>query len=79
LPPVQQGCEFHSLDTAHDSKTQKQPVKVGFYGSHCDIQPACDFGIVTTQQKQFNNLLFTRTEPNGLLSHPFPPLSGLFA
>jgi hypothetical protein len=31
-----------------------------------------DFGVVTTLQKQLYNLLFARTEPNGLLHHPNP-------
>jgi hypothetical protein len=78
LPPVQQGSEFHSLDTASDSKTQNQPVEMGFYGSHCHPELGGDFGVVTTQQKQFNHLLFARTEPfaltgpNGLLLHLIP-------
>ena len=72
LLPVQQGSEFHSLDTASDSKTQKQPVEMGFYSSPCHRELGGDFGVVTTLQKQFNNLLFARTEPNGLILHLIP-------
>jgi hypothetical protein len=75
LPPVQQGSEFHSLDTASDSKTQKQPVEMSFYGSPCHLELGSDFGVVTTLQKQFNNLLFPRTEPNGMFLHLIPPFS----
>jgi hypothetical protein len=46
---------------------------MGFYGSHCHLELGGDFGVVTTLQKQFNNLLFARTEPNGLLLHLIPP------
>jgi hypothetical protein len=52
---------------------------MGFYGSHCHLELGGDFGVVTTLQKQFNNLLFARTEPNGLLLHLIPPLSVAFA
>jgi hypothetical protein len=50
---------------------------MGFYGSHCHLELGGDCGVVTTLQKQFNNLLFARTEPNGLLLHLVPPLSVL--
>jgi hypothetical protein len=52
---------------------------MGFYGSPCHLELGGDFGVVTTQQKQFNNLLFARTEPNGLLLHLIPPLFVLIA
>lgn len=42
---------------------------MGFYGSYCHLELSGDFGIVITLQKQFNNLLFARTEPDGLLLH----------
>ena len=51
---------------------------MGFYGSHCHLELGGNFGVVTTLQKQFNNLLFARTEPfaftgpNGLLLHLIP-------
>jgi hypothetical protein len=32
-----------------------------------------DLGVVTTLQKQFDDLLFARTQPNSLLLHPNPP------
>jgi hypothetical protein len=45
---------------------------MGFYGSHCHFELGGNFGVVTTLQKQFNNLLFARTESNGLLLHLIP-------
>jgi hypothetical protein len=72
LPPVQQGGEFYSLDTAGNSKTQKQPIKMSLYGSPRHIELAGNLGVVTTLQKQLNDLLFARTEPNGLLLHFYP-------
>jgi hypothetical protein len=80
LPPVQQGSEFHSLDTASDSKTQNQPVEMGFYSSQCHLELGGDFGVVTTLQKQFNHLLLARTkslartEPNGRVFHFILPI-----
>jgi len=58
---------------------------MSFYSSPCHLELGGDFGVVTTLQKQFNNLLFARTEPfartrlNGLLPHFIPAFSGLFA
>jgi hypothetical protein len=51
LPPVQQGREFHSLDSAGDSETEEQPVKVSLYGSARHLELAGDFGVVTALQK----------------------------
>jgi hypothetical protein len=73
LPPVQQGCEFDSLDTAGDSETQKQSVEMSLNSAPRHFELAGDLGVVTTLQKQFNDLLFARTEPNGLLLHHTPP------
>jgi len=42
-------------------------------GSPCHLELAGYFGVIATLQKQFNYLLFARTEPNGLLVH-FNPL-----
>jgi hypothetical protein len=70
LPPVQQGREFDSLDTASNSKTEKQPVEMSFYGSPRHIELAGDLGVITSLQQQLNDLLFAVTEPNGMLLHP---------
>jgi len=72
LPPVQQGREFHSLDTAGDSETEKQPIEMSFYGSPRHLELTGDLGVVTTLQKQFDNLLFAWAQPNSLLLHPIP-------
>jgi hypothetical protein len=52
---------------------------MGFYGSPCHLEFGGDFGVVTTLQKQFNNLLLARTEPNGLFIHLIHLLSVLSA
>jgi hypothetical protein len=61
LPPVQKGCELHSLDTAGDSETEKQPVEMSLHGSARHLELARDLGIVTALQKQFDDLLFARS------------------
>ena len=46
---------------------------MGFYRSPCHLELGGDFSVVTTLQKQFNHLLFARTEaPNGLVLHLIP-------
>jgi hypothetical protein len=77
LPPVQQGREFDSLDTAGNSEAEKQPVEMSFHGSPRHFELAGDLGVITALQQQFYNLLFARTEPNGLLLHPFLPFVDL--
>jgi len=72
LPPVQQGREFHSLDTAGNSKAQKQSVEVGFHGPPRHFELAGDFGVVAPLQEQFDDLLLARTQSNGLLLHQAP-------
>jgi hypothetical protein len=72
LPPVQQGCEFNSLDSAGNSETKKQPVEMCFYRSARHVQLTRDFGVVAPLQKQLDDLLFARAEPNGLFPHQFP-------
>jgi len=43
-----------------------------FHRSPCHIELLGDFGIVTALQKQFDDLLFARSESNALLSHAIP-------
>jgi hypothetical protein len=77
LPPVQQGREFHSLDTTGDSETEKQPVEMSLHGSPRHLELHCNFGVVTTLQQQFDDLLFARAQPNSLLLHPISPFFGM--
>jgi hypothetical protein len=42
---------------------------VSLHGSARHFEFAGDFGIVTTLQKQFDDLLFARSQPNRLLDH----------
>jgi hypothetical protein len=72
LTPIEQGCEFHSLDSAGDSEAEKQPVEMSLHGSARHVELAGDFGVVTALQKQLDDLLFARSEPNGLLRHHYP-------
>jgi len=46
---------------------------MSFYGPSRHLQLAGDFRIITTLQKQFDNLLFARAKPNSLFVHRFPP------
>jgi hypothetical protein len=45
---------------------------VSLYGSARHLELAGDLGVVTTLQKQFDDLLFARSKPNALLVHHFP-------
>jgi len=58
LPPIQQGREFHSLDTIINSKTKKQSVEVSLYGAPRHLELAGNLGVVAALQKQLNDLLF---------------------
>jgi hypothetical protein len=51
LPPVQQGREFHSLDTIIDSETEKQSVEVSLYGAPRHLKLAGNLGVVAALQK----------------------------
>ena len=74
MPPVQQGRELDSLDTAGNSETEKQPVEMSFHGTPRHVELGGDLGVVASLQQQVYDLLFARTEPNSLLLHPILPL-----
>jgi len=59
LPPIQECCEFYSLDTAGNAKPQKQTVEMCFNRSTSHIQLSSDLVVIATLQKQFDDLLFT--------------------
>jgi hypothetical protein len=57
LSPVKHGRELHPLDSALDSKPEKETVEMSLYGPLGYVQIASDFRIVTPLQEQFDNLL----------------------
>jgi hypothetical protein len=77
LPPVQQGREFDSLDTAGNSETKKKPVEMSFHGAPRHLELTGNFGIVAALQKQLDDLLFARAKSNSLLPHPIPLMIGI--
>lgn len=44
----------------------------------CHVELGSYFGIITTLQKQVDDLLFARTEPNSVLLHCYPPRFGMY-
>ena len=48
---------------------------MSFNGSPGHLQLACNFSVITTLQKQLDNLLFAWAQPNSLFLHRFPPFS----
>src|SRR5579862_2753011 len=52
---------------------------MSLHGPPCHFELAGDFGVVTALQKQFNDLLFARTETNSLLLHPILPLDSVIS
>jgi hypothetical protein len=50
---------------------------MSLHGSARHFELAGDFGVVTTLQKQFDDLLFARSQPNGLLDHHLSVLPDL--
>jgi len=50
---------------------------MSFHGSTRHLELARNLGVVTALQKQFDNLLFARPKPNGLLRHHSPPRFGI--
>ena len=45
---------------------------MGFHGAPRHLELSGNLGIITTLQKQFDDLLFAGTQPNSLLHHPIP-------
>jgi hypothetical protein len=46
---------------------------MSFYSSASHLELFGNFGIIAALQKQFDDLLFARPKPNGLLAHHFLP------
>jgi len=61
LPPIEQGCEFDSLDSTGNSETEEQPVKVSFHSSARHLELAGNFSIVAALQEKFDDLLLARS------------------
>jgi hypothetical protein len=45
---------------------------MGFHSSPRHLELSGNLSVITTLQKQFDDLLFARTQPNSLLHHPIP-------
>jgi hypothetical protein len=45
---------------------------MSLHGTPSHVELAGDFGIVATLQKQVDNLLFARPQPNSLVLHHIP-------
>src|ERR1700730_1599657 len=46
---------------------------MSLYGSPRHFQLTCNFRVITTLQKQLDDLLFAWAQPNSLFLHRFPP------
>jgi len=46
---------------------------MGLHSTPRHVELVGDLGVIATLQKQLDDLLFPRTEPNGLLLHWSPP------
>jgi hypothetical protein len=64
LPPIKQGCKFHSLDSSRDSEAEEKPVEMSFHGAAGHLQLTGNLGVVTPLQQQLHDLLFARSKPN---------------
>jgi hypothetical protein len=71
LSPVKHSREFDPLDPALDSKTQKQAVEMRFDGALGDIQVPRNFRVVTSLEKQVNDLTFPRAHLAEILFHKY--------
>jgi hypothetical protein len=52
---------------------------MSLHGAPRHMELTSDLGIVATLQKQFDNLLFARPQPNSLILHYFPLFEFYFA
>jgi hypothetical protein len=69
LPPIKNGCEFDSLDTASNCKSQEQTIKVRFHRAPGHLELSRNLRIVATLEQQFGDLLFAWTQPNRAFVH----------
>jgi hypothetical protein len=69
LSPVEQSRELDPLDSVLDSEPQKHTVEIGLDGAFGHVQLTGDFGVVTSLEKQIDDLLFPASQPAELLVH----------
>jgi hypothetical protein len=69
LSPVEQSRELDPLDPVLDSEAQKHTVEIGLDGAFGHFQLTGDFGVVTSLEKQIDDLLFPASKPAELLVH----------
>jgi hypothetical protein len=69
LPPIQECCEFYSLDAAGDAKSQEQPIKVCLHGSTRHVELPSDFVVIAALQQQLDNLLLSLPQTYGPFAH----------
>jgi hypothetical protein len=69
LSPVEQSRELDPLDSVPDSEPQKHAVEIGLDGALGHVQLTGDFGVVTSLEKQIDDLLFPASQPAELLVH----------
>jgi hypothetical protein len=61
LSPIKQSRELNPLDATLDSETQKQAVEMRFDRSLGDVQIVSDFRVVTSLEKQIDDLPIPRS------------------
>jgi len=61
LPPIKNGCEFDSLDTACDCKAQEKTIEVRLYRASGHFELPRNLRIVAALQQQFRDLLLAWT------------------
>jgi hypothetical protein len=69
LSPIEQSREFDPFDSVLDTEAQEQAVEMGLDGAFGHVQIAGNFGVVTSLEKQIDDLLLPASQPVKLLVH----------
>jgi hypothetical protein len=69
LSPIEQSREFDPFDSVLDTEAQEQAVEMGLDGAFGHVQIAGNFGVVTSLEKQIDDLLLPASQPVDLLVH----------
>jgi len=69
LSPVEQSRELDPLDAVLDSEPQKHTIEMGLDGAFRHVQISSDFGVVTSLEKQIDDLPLPAPQPAELFVH----------
>lgn len=77
MSPIEHSREFHSLDSAFDSKSDEEAVEISFDGALGNVEIASDFRVVASLEQKIDDLPLPGSHLAEIFVHvPLPDTPG---